>query len=628
MESVICIAVDVPTAALLREGHPEVAFTDESSPARLLARLRERKETVNVVVLGTGVEEPLRLSEELHALDPIPAVLILSEPARHLGLLREWRLSPVGSGEVRCRCITEEEALTAELAQAIVGAKLRRRNELVQRKAEEAATRSETRLRTLIHNEPECVKLVSPDGTLLEMNAAGLAMVDADSAQAVVGKKVFPLIAPEHREAFQNMHARVIQGHHESLEFETVGLRGTRRWLETCAVPVGDEAEGEVVHLAVTRDVTARKQAEQEILEHNQRLRLALEAAHMGTWNWDIRSDKITWSDEMETLLGVQRGELSDSREDYLRMLSPEDRAETERALTEALDGTRPSYSLEHRVLWPDGSLHWIECRGQVFRDEQGKPLRMAGISADISERKRMEEERSHLVDELRQAVKVRDEFLSIASHELRTPLTTLTLQVDGLIHLLSSTSGMSERLLSRARTLRRQADRLESLVSGLLDVSRVDPGQLQLQPENVDLARVAKDVVERLTPERGSPISLQVNGPVVGYWDPLRLDQVLTNLLSNALKYGQGKPIDVSVQASATEVILAVRDQGFGIAPADRARIFERFERAVSERHFGGLGLGLWIVRQIVDAVHGTIVCDSRPGAGSTFTVVLPRSA
>jgi signal transduction histidine kinase len=170
----------------------------------------------------------------------------------------------------------------------------------------------------------------------------------------------------------------------------------------------------------------------------------------------------------------------------------------------------------------------------------------------------------------------------------------------------------------------------LTGLINNLLDISRITAGRLDLELEPVDLAAVVRDSAARAREEiaRAScTVQVEAPGPCMGQWDRMRVEQVVTNLLSNALKYGAGHPIEVSVAGDDGWARLTIRDHGIGIPPEDQARIFERFERAVSDRHYGGLGLGLWIVRQIVDALGGMIEVESESGKGSLFTINLPRA-
>ena len=233
--------------------------------------------------------------------------------------------------------------------------------------------------------------------------------------------------------------------------------------------------------------------------------------------------------------------------------------------------------------------------------------------------------------------MRARDDFLSIASHELRTPLTSLCLQADGALRALRREGAAASvaTTMTKVEKILVQARRLEVLVQGLLDVTRLAAGRLDLHLEEVDLGEVARDVCERLRDQAersGSAVTLQVHGgpgTVKGRWDAMRLDQVLTNLLSNAIKYGQGRPVAVDVEPSAAGdvVRVRVRDHGIGIAPEHQARIFERFERVVPDRHLGGIGLGLWIARQFIESMGGTVAVDSTVGEGSTFSVTLPVS-
>ncbi len=228
------------------------------------------------------------------------------------------------------------------------------------------------------------------------------------------------------------------------------------------------------------------------------------------------------------------------------------------------------------------------------------------------------------LYDEATSAVRLRDEFLLIAGHELRTPLAALMLHHQSLAQA-ADTMPIS-KVRDKAKKLVQQSDRLSHLVDELLDVSRITAGQVTLALEELDLAKLVEEIVERMTEDSQRRSTVRVVGEsAIGHWDRGRLDQVVTNLVANAFKYGSGQQIDVRVSREDSHAVLSVRDRGIGIAEADHKRIFDRFERAVSPRNFGGLGLGLWIVNQLVEAHKGTISVASTPGQGSTFTVRLP---
>ena len=236
-----------------------------------------------------------------------------------------------------------------------------------------------------------------------------------------------------------------------------------------------------------------------------------------------------------------------------------------------------------------------------------------------------------NLLEDLENAVRARDALISIASHELRTPLSALQLQVHLVMRGLAKDSNgdpATVTLPSRFATIDRQVQRITRLVDNLLDVSRITAGKLQMEYENVDLTMVVREVISRFEEElrrAGRSVSLRGDAQVVGQWDRMRLEQIATNLLSNAVKYGQTQPIEVVVEDSGGTARLTVCDHGIGIAEKDQARIFERFERLVSGSQAGGFGLGLWIVREIVQALGGTVRVESELGVGTTFTVELP---
>jgi PAS domain S-box-containing protein len=274
------------------------------------------------------------------------------------------------------------------------------------------------------------------------------------------------------------------------------------------------------------------------------------------------------------------------------------------------------------------GAMTMISAESQRTYDESDLAL-----AEELGSRAGTAIDNARAYGEARAAIKLRDEFLSVAGHELRTPLTALQLQLQSLDAAFARGQVAAEpaRWEPRVHKTVGHAHRLQRLIDELLDVSRITSGRLSLERETMDLGELAREVVERHTSEAlrtGSIVNLETRGDTHGNWDRTRLDQVLTNLLSNAVKYGAGKPIDVRVTGSGDgdgRVRVVVRDQGIGIEPAAQPRIFGRFERAVSERHYGGFGLGLWIVHELVEAHGGHVHFESEPGRGSTFYVELP---
>jgi signal transduction histidine kinase/DNA-binding response OmpR family regulator len=252
-------------------------------------------------------------------------------------------------------------------------------------------------------------------------------------------------------------------------------------------------------------------------------------------------------------------------------------------------------------------------------------------LAEDLARRASLALDNTRLYREAQDAIKVRDDFMAVASHELKTPLTALTLTVQGLVRAqdLAARESLSDRIVSQLRALDRHARRVGRLIGTLLDVSRIAEGDLPLDIQRVDLRALLTDILATFAgPAAQAGCKLELTAETEGYgqWDPTRLEQVVQNLLSNAIKFGAGAPVDVVLTGSADEVRLVVRDRGIGVDPVHQKRIFGRFERAVSTRHYGGFGLGLWISRRAVQAMGGTITVASAPAKGATFTVVLPR--
>jgi PAS domain S-box-containing protein len=253
------------------------------------------------------------------------------------------------------------------------------------------------------------------------------------------------------------------------------------------------------------------------------------------------------------------------------------------------------------------------------------------GFALDVSDRKQAENERARLVKELQSAVRARDDFLSIAAHELKTPLTPLRMQAQSLLRAQRRSAEPlgRDRLEGSLSVIERSVSRLEQLIDHLLDVSRITVGRLRLDLEELDLTAAMKHVLARIEGSLGQahcPVELSAEAEVWGRWDALRIEQVMENVILNAAKYGAGQPIEIVVSGGEHGAWFEVTDHGIGMPEGELERIFDKFERLAPLSNYGGFGLGLWIVRQIVEAHGGRIDVWSQPGQGSRFTVQLPR--
>lgn len=268
------------------------------------------------------------------------------------------------------------------------------------------------------------------------------------------------------------------------------------------------------------------------------------------------------------------------------------------------------------------GALSFVMAEsGRVFDETD------LAFAEEVGRRAGLTLENASLYDDARRALKAREEFLAVASHELRTPLTPLRLQLDALSRALCADEADAERQRHKIGVMRRQVDRLARLVESLLAVTRGSPIELSAR-EPADLVEIVSDVVERMR-ERAyaveTEILFQPEQRVRGRFDARAIEIVIEHLLDNALKYGEGAPIEVTVEQEDDEALIRVRDRGIGIEEADQERIFEKFERSVSSDHYGGLGLGLFIAKELALAHGGTLRVESARGRGALFTLELP---
>ncbi|MDD5580562.1 MAG: EAL domain-containing protein [Methylobacter sp.] len=274
--------------------------------------------------------------------------------------------------------------------------------EAKRKKTEESLQKSEQRLRTIIETEPECVKILDCDGKLLEMNAAGLAILQANSLEEIQHHKLVNFILPEYRDSFIALHNQVMGGKNGILEYEIIGLRGQRRWLEVHATALRDSPGEAPKLLEIARDVTARKQAELALKESELRLSLIIKGSNDASWDWDIIRDQMYYSPQWSHMLGYTVDEPAGNSGLWRQLLHADDIVATERILNDALMSEQESYAVEFRLQHKDGHYVPVLSRGFITRDESGKPVRVSGANMDLTEQNRaqqMEEVRSFLLE-------------------------------------------------------------------------------------------------------------------------------------------------------------------------------------------------------------------------------------
>ena len=550
------------------------------------------------------------------------------------------------------------------------------------REAAERLRKSEERLQLLVASVKDyAIFMLDLEGRISTWNA-GAERMKGYRAEEVVGRHISLFYPPEDVERGKpaELLRRVASEGRVEDESWRVRKDGTRFWADVVITRVDDKAGKPIGFGKVTRDLTDRKQAEEAVAE---RARQQAATAELGLFALQERDLDAVIGRAIETVretLGTEMVNVLELSEDgsslTLRAGCGVDSSAIGHATIQVDLRSQAGYTLlssepvqldrkrfrlagivdDERVAGgitaliraaerPRGAYGVLGAHTGSRRAFTGDDVSflqsVANVIAAAIERRRMEEhlraveqkaqEELGRTIQAREALRERDEFISVAAHELRTPLTALQLKLQGLEQGFKS--GLREKAGARTIGTRldgalRQTERLSMLIERLLDVSRIAAGRLELAPEPFDLAALLRQVVDDFrdpAAAAGSELRLDAPAAVEGCWDRLRLEQVLVNLLSNAVKYGAGRPISVRLETTGERVRIAVADEGIGIAEQDLARLFSRFERAAPVRNYGGLGLGLYISRHIVDAHGGRIEVSSRPGLGSTFAIDLP---
>jgi signal transduction histidine kinase/CheY-like chemotaxis protein len=388
--------------------------------------------------------------------------------------------------------------------------------------------------------------------------------------------------------------------------------------------------------IARTLEAERRVAARESLLsEANSRLRLTLDAAGAGTWDWDVIRDKLVWSQTNYLLYGVDpKTNPVTNLDSWLGKLHPTDRAVAEAELRRLmLSADEDTYRAEVRIMHPHKGERWFLRLGRVDRDARGRATRVLGINIDITDRKRVEEGERAARSEAERANRMKDEFVATVSHELRTPLTAIL----GWAQLLKRPQRDPDKLARGLEIIERNARVLTQLVADLLDVGRIVTGKLRLETSPIDLgvtASTAVDTVRPIAQAKGVKLVTHISPidePLIG--DRARVEQIVWNLVSNAIKFTpRDGTVEVRAETRGAWAVIVVRDTGQGIAAEFVPHLFERFRQqdaSASSRMHGGLGLGLAIVKHLAELHGGHVLAESAGiGCGATFTVELPLAS
>ena len=375
------------------------------------------------------------------------------------------------------------------------------------------------------------------------------------------------------------------------------------------------------------KQLDERKRVEDILLEEQERLNLALSAAQMETWSWNIETGAISWSEGIEAMFGMAKGQFDGKYDTYLAHIHPDDLSGLQDAINHALLDTDFNYVVEHRLVRQNGEVRWIEGRGKVFRDADGKPVRMAGTVVDVTERKRAEAEREHLIQELAAKNTELEQFTYTVSHDLKAPIIT----IKGFLGYLEEDAlgGKQDRLRRDIVRISEAVDKMHLLLNELLELSRI--GRMMNPPEPIEFCGLVDEALSLVQGRlQAGRVKVEViSDTIFVRGDRRRLLEVLQNLIDNAAKFMGPQPaplVEIGSNGYKNDMpVFFVSDNGIGIAPEHHERIFGLFNKL--DPLAEGTGIGLALVRRIVEYHGGTIWVKSEAGRGATFYFTLPAA-
>jgi PAS domain S-box-containing protein len=479
----------------------------------------------------------------------------------------------------------------------------------------------EQTFRNLIASLPDGVFIVQ-DRRISYANPEMGRLLGFDDAAELVGRDVFDLLLPEERPIVAARMRELYATGRAAVPRETRMFRQDGSICLVEAVGIRAEHQGQPVLVVVFRDQTLRKRAEAALKESEQRLQLALEAADMGIWDMDLATDAAVRSPRHDQIFGHAEPLPSWGVADYVAHAVPEDRDRVRQCFENALQSD--VFSVEYRVRWPYQSIHWVEGKGHVYRDAHGVAERMLGIFADCTERRQTEEA-------LRRAVSARDQVLGVVAHDLRNPLTSIIMQCSALA--LEQAEDPGRRGQRPTEAILRSAKRMNKLIQDLLDVALVEEGKIRLRRRLLPAADLVTEAVQ-LQHQHSASAQLELRAEIEDetpsiFADHDRLLQVFENLIGNAIKATPPRgTVTVGAARRGDAVLFWVSDTGRGISEDDLPHVFQRFWQGAEPSRRLGAGLGLFIVKGIVEAHGGRIWVVSTPGQGSTFFASIPSGS
>ena len=404
---------------------------------------------------------------------------------------------------------------------------------------------------------------------------------------------------------------------------------GTLYWVESTITPFMDSYGTSYQYVSIRTDITHMKMAEKALAIQKERLRRGQLYANIGTWEWKIQSGELFWSERIGPLFGYPAGDLEISFDSFISWVHEDDRQIVTDALKACIEDDEP-YEVEHRVVWPDGTIRWLLERGATVRDDEGNPVQMLGVVQDIDERKRAEFALDNARIEAERANAAKSDFLSNMSHELRTPMNAIL----GFGQIMEYDDSLNDEQTESVHEILNAGHHLLELINEVLDLAKIESGRIDLSIEPVEVCSVIDEcfmLIKPLADKRNILISHSGLKGLDVKADRIRFKQALLNLLSNAIKYNrESGSVKIEVQAAESgQLRICVSDTGYGIPDDKIDELFQSFNRLDAENSgIEGTGIGLSITRRIIEMMDGNVGVESKPGVGSIFWLELPTES